>query len=85
MPQESWPKLKKGNNILRSKIPVNLLNEGYYRIELIGGLHFRKWLFEPLVNSPSVNLIIQGGLSQSPLWIQKRPGMIAPILAWEVV
>jgi lipopolysaccharide transport system ATP-binding protein len=59
------------------------LNEGNYRIELIGGLHFREWLFAPGLNAPHINLTIQGGLSESPYWIARRPGLLAPLLRWE--
>jgi lipopolysaccharide transport system ATP-binding protein len=81
---DKWPKLQKGQNILRSKIPKRFLNEGTYKIELIGGLHFKQWLFEPGVNAPSIYLTIQGGLSDSPFWIIGRPGAIAPIMDWRV-
>jgi lipopolysaccharide transport system ATP-binding protein len=81
-PEGDWPKLKKGRCTLRGRIPRRFLNEGDYRIELIGGLHFRMWLFEPGVHAPSVYLHIKGGLSDSPLWMVKRPGALAPIVDW---
>lgn len=83
--EDSWPEIKKGKNILRSKLPLEILNEGIYRIELIGGLHFREWFFQPMYSSPSIILIIQDGLSSSPLWTQKRPGLLAPVLKWEII
>jgi lipopolysaccharide transport system ATP-binding protein len=79
---DSWPQLRKGLCFLRSKIPKRLLNEGIYRIELIGGLHYRQWLFKPGTNAPHIFLRIQGGLSDSPLWMVKRPGLLAPVLDW---
>jgi len=84
-PESQWPALTRGTHRLRSRIPAHLLNEGNYRIECIGSLHFREWLFSPGLNSPHINLTIQGGLSDSPYWIAKRPGLLAPLLAWEVV
>jgi len=80
--ENMWPKLAPGDCRLRGRIPKRLLNEGSYRIELIGGLHFKKWLFEPGVTSPAVHLRIHGGLSDSPLWMIKRPGLLAPIIEW---
>lgn len=80
--EQTWPKLTHGYNILRSKLPERFLNEGTYRLELIGGLHCRKWLCEPGANAPSINLTIQGNLSDSPLWMNKRPGIIAPLMEW---
>lgn len=84
-PPTSWPRLTTGTNLLRSRLPPRLLNEGVYRIELIGGLHNREWLFEPQLSAPSITLAIEGGLSDSPHWTAKRPGTLAPILAWELV
>jgi len=83
-PQNTWPLLTKGRIILKSKIPQNFLNEGLYRIEMIASLHFREWLLEPGKNTPNIFLRIQGGLSESPLWIMKRPGVVAPIIQWEI-
>jgi lipopolysaccharide transport system ATP-binding protein len=80
--QENWPALHKGKCLLRSRIPKRFLNEGVYRLEVIGGLHHREWLFEPGVNAPSIYLIIQGGLSDSPVWMIKRPGILAPVMRW---
>jgi len=81
--ETSWPRLDKGRFVLRSLFPERLLNEGNYVVELIASLHFREWLFQPGVDSPSINISIQGGLSDSPLWIMKRPGLIAPVLEWK--
>jgi lipopolysaccharide transport system ATP-binding protein len=60
------------------------LNEGTYRLELIGGLHHRQWFFEPGKSAPQIILNIQGGLSDSPLWTVKRPGLFAPVLPWSL-
>jgi len=77
-----WPKLGRGRVVLQSPLPRRLFNEGTYRVELIGGLHFRGWFFEPGGDGPSVFLTIQGGLSNSPMWMQKRPGLLAPVIGW---
>jgi lipopolysaccharide transport system ATP-binding protein len=83
--QEDWPQLHVGRCVLRGVIPRRWLNEGGYRLELIGGLHFRRWLFEPLVNAPQIVVTVQGGLSDSPHWMQRRPGVLAPVLSWLLV
>lgn len=83
-PDDRWPELKKGHCFLRSKIPPRFLNEGTYRIEFISSLHFRQWLCQPGTNSPVIYLNIQGGLSDSSYWMAKRPGIVAPVLEWEV-
>ena len=73
-------KLKIGFNEFKIKIPKNILNEGEYYIHLISSIHNTLWIFEPMINSPYVQLKIAGGLSKSKLWISKRPGVLAPIL-----
>ena len=81
--EEEWPRLRLGRAVLRGRIPSGLLNEGTYRLELVAALHRREWLFKPGAG-PSVLLQLQGGLSDSPLWPQKRPGLLAPVLQWEL-
>lgn len=83
--EESWPQIKLGVSSWRSKIPANYLNEGTYKLEIIGGLHFREWLCEPGVNAPSIEFQISGGLSESPFWHAKRPGLLAPVMNWIVI
>lgn len=81
---EEWPAIQCGTIKLRCRIPARMLNEGVYRIELIGGLHHREWLFEPGKSAPQIFLNIQGGLSDSPLWTVKRPGLLAPVIPWSL-
>jgi lipopolysaccharide transport system ATP-binding protein len=77
-----WPVFSRGEIILRTKIPKRFLNEGIYTIELLSSLRCRMWITEPGKKSPSLNLIIQGGLSDGPYWTEKRQGVIAPLLEW---
>lgn len=79
---ENWPRLHKGRNLLRTHIPAHFLNEGLYRIELLASPHQRFWILEPGVTAPFIHLEIQGGLSQSPHWVMKRPGILAPLFEW---
>ncbi len=79
-----WPKLTNGPFTLKARIPQHLLNEGSYRIEMIGGLNDRLWLFAPGSNVPTINFSIKGGLSNSPYWTTKRPGILAPVLDWKL-
>ena len=81
---ERWPVLAKGKNILRSKIPAHLLNEGLYRVEVLASLHGSQWLYAPN-ELPHVVFRILGGLSDSPHWIDRRPGLLAPLFPWEKV
>lgn len=82
--EENWPKLETGSFTIKTKIPKKFLNEGLYRIELIGGLNDRMWLFAPGGHNPTIYLSIQGGLSNSPYWTTKRPGILAPVLPWKL-
>lgn len=79
---DKWPVLNKGFCTLISKIPERFLNEGLYKLELIASLNFRHWLLEPGKNAPYIFLNIRGGLSESPYWLVKRPGALAPVIAW---
>ncbi len=83
--EENWPKLNNGKVKLRSRLPSRFINEGTYRVELLSSLHFIQFLTEPGVNAPAVYLTIQGGLSDSPYWMIKRPGFLAPVINWKKV
>lgn len=80
--EDKWLKVIQGENHMCSNIPKRFLNQGNYRIEMIVALYYREWIIEPTNNSPHIILNIQGGLSDSPYWMTKRPGIIAPLLSW---
>ncbi len=82
VPENEWPKFHKGWNQMRVRLPLELLKGGVYRVELIGGLHFRQWLFEPGVNAPSIFFHLNERVSESPYWMAARAGVIAPKLHW---
>jgi lipopolysaccharide transport system ATP-binding protein len=81
--EEDWPKIAVGRTTLSTSIPQHFLNEGRYRMELLAGLHNRAWLLEPRTDVPNVTFTIRGGLSNSPYWDHKRPGVMAPVLNWK--
>jgi lipopolysaccharide transport system ATP-binding protein len=80
--QQLWPNLQAGEVSLFSELPSRFLNEGSYRLEMIASLHCREWIVRPGYNSPMIRLEIRGGLSDSPYWQAARPGILAPVLAW---
>jgi lipopolysaccharide transport system ATP-binding protein len=82
-PESQWATLREGKCLLRSKIPLYLLNEGAHRIECIVDLHNVRWVLLPGEHNPTVRIDVQGGLSDSPYWTRTRIGVIAPVLAWE--
>jgi lipopolysaccharide transport system ATP-binding protein len=83
-PEQNWPQLSPGPVRLAVTIPPRLLNEGTYRAELVACLFQREWLIEPGRQPAFVSFTIQGGLSDSPYWTEKRQGVIAPVLNWIV-
>jgi len=83
--EDNWLTIKPGHNKLVAWIPEHFLNEGGYRVELMVSLHFQEWFSQPEVNAPSMNIHIRGGLSNSPYWIMARPGMLAPIIRFELI
>lgn len=82
---DRWPKLQIGFNRLIGWLPEHVLNEGDYRAELIVSLHWRSWICQPEVNAPAINLRVRGGLSESPHWMEPRPGLLGPVLKFEKV
>jgi lipopolysaccharide transport system ATP-binding protein len=82
MERAAWPALRPGLNHLVTPLPRRLLNEGDYFLDMMVSLHYRKWIFQPGKNSPRIRLSVRGGLSDSPTWAERRPGLLAPVLAW---
>ncbi len=76
-------RLQPGTAHLAVKIPAHFLNEGRYRVELMAGLTFVRWLFGgPGDPCPAIEFKVTGGFTLSPYWIAHRPGMVAPALNW---
>ena len=74
-----------GINTIEGEIPIHFLNEDEYRVRLMTGIHFQEWLINPEDDCPERELIIKGGLSESPFWTIKRPGICAPLLKWRQI
>jgi lipopolysaccharide transport system ATP-binding protein len=81
--QDHSPKIVKGRNKLRTRIPSRFLNEGTYTIEVFACLHNQFWVLEPGKSGPAVTLTIAGGMSDSLYWYARRPGVTAPVMQWE--
>jgi lipopolysaccharide transport system ATP-binding protein len=80
--ENSWPVIE-NLFMLNIPFPKRLLNEGVYHLELIVGVRRRKWFIGPNAFSVILPFEIRGGLSDSPLWYDKRPGLLAPNLEWK--
>ncbi|MDR1741552.1 MAG: ABC transporter ATP-binding protein [Synergistaceae bacterium] len=74
---------KTGRLRLRSKLPVSLLNNGDYYLDLYCGLYGQESITvgpEP----PRVSMTVEGFFSRSPMFPEGRQGtLISPMLEWE--
>ncbi|RME57123.1 ABC transporter ATP-binding protein [Candidatus Parcubacteria bacterium] len=84
-PPEKWPEIKPGVNIIKTRIPTWLLNEGQYTISLV--VHLRSGpaaklrIVHPDERKLELTFEINNVANDSTEWI-KRKGVIAPILEW---
>lgn len=81
-PKNRWPKLQKGNISLLGKLPKHILNESRYKISALATLHYKAWIFDPEATPMRIEVKVSGGLSESPIWVEARGGMIAPNVEW---
>ncbi|HTD39439.1 MAG TPA: ABC transporter ATP-binding protein [Mucilaginibacter sp.] len=78
---EDFTALKSGE--LKVKLPLSMLNEGLYRIDLGIAIYHSFWICEPGMNAPSIVMEVEGGYHDSVYWNHRRPGAIAPVINWE--
>jgi lipopolysaccharide transport system ATP-binding protein len=76
--------LKVGNVHLSAPVPPRFLNQGLYRLDLMTSLHMINWFSAPGESPYAVFLRIEGGMSDSVFWVAARPGVVAPVLPWQV-
>ena len=76
--------LEPGVHSAKCRIPKHLLNKGRYRIDGILSLHGIQWISKPDSTNVSISIEVKGGLSKSPFWTTRRPGILAPHLHWEI-
>ena len=79
-----WERLKEGYVVLKSKLPTRFFNNGSFRFNLVAGLRKRVWFINPNTDNVTIEIKIDGNLSDSPLWNIKRSGPVAPLLKWEI-
>ena len=79
----AWPVKRSGRVSVRSHLPVWLLNEGSFRLEISAGLRWRQWFCIPGTHAPSIEIEVVPGEPISPYWVEKRPGLLAPLVRWE--
>jgi lipopolysaccharide transport system ATP-binding protein len=77
--------LRPGHNTLRTTIPLGILNDGAYRIELLAALHNQKWLLQPGLNIVMTRFVVKGGsLGTALLGATTRPGFLFPVYEWNI-
>lgn len=82
LPSKEWPDLRLGMVEFTTTIPAGILNEGVYRIELMGALNKIEWFYQPENNSPAITFSVSGGLPQDSMWNSYKPGFFAPLYGW---
>ncbi len=80
--KNEWPKLKKGPMNFLGKLPKNLLNEDKYKITAIATLHYKFWIFDAEASPARIEIDVKGGTSRSPIWVENRGGIVAPLIEW---
>jgi lipopolysaccharide transport system ATP-binding protein len=76
------PELVEGRNVLRCAIPPGLLNSGRYLVNLRISLHHVRWVVHE-DGIAQFNVLADHGDSLF-MHASARPGVIAPVLEWEV-
>ncbi len=82
-PEKDRPILKLGKCSIKSRLPAKILNSGIFKIEMIGGLHNKKWLLPPEKPNPTIIIDFAQEFSKSAYWTHKRPGILAPVINWK--
>jgi lipopolysaccharide transport system ATP-binding protein len=83
--EDDWPVRRPGHFLIRSQLPLSILNDGNYRIEVSAGLRWREWFCSPGSDAPCLSFEVVRMSTDSSYWIERRAGIIAPSLAWEKV
>jgi lipopolysaccharide transport system ATP-binding protein len=83
--EDDWPVRRSGRFLIRSQLPLSILNDGNYRIEVSAGLRWREWFCSPGSGAPCLTFGVVGISTSSSYWTERRPGVLAPLLAWEKV
>jgi lipopolysaccharide transport system ATP-binding protein len=78
------PNLSIGRNILSARLPVNLLNDDEYHVQLIAGVNNSQPILSRLDSKVTISFTVDGNSIRSNSWNFKRSTMIAPILEWNV-
>lgn len=78
-------RFRKGRRIIQTQIPQRFLNEGEYRIEFIMFIHGERFIIHSANFPPTLYLQIEGGLSDSLKFMNRRTGILAPLFTWSTL
>ena len=81
--EKELPPLK-GHFVLRVFFPIEFLNTGGYRLELLSSLREREWIISPGIREMSLSFTIGGLVYSSPYRFEGRPGVLALEELWVV-
>ena len=84
-PRLEWIDFTIGKNKIVVWLPERMLNEGDYSVKAMVSLHFISWIIEPVGSAPAIRFGVRGGLSDSIIWNDKRPGLLAPVLDYQKI
>ncbi len=72
----------KGKNTLSSKLPVNFLNDGDYRLVMIAGVQNDRPIYKLDTSPIGITISIQGHRDRSNFWTNRRHSIVAPVINW---
>jgi len=74
--------LVEGMQVLRVRLPVELLNSGVFRVEFSSSLFCTEWICAPGSGAPSLRLEVAGVGGHSSFRLHPREGLCSPVLSW---
>jgi lipopolysaccharide transport system ATP-binding protein len=83
--QQDWPIAGPGRHKLYTCLPSRLLNGGEYTLRLIASLHNERWILDPQTSRVALTFTVEQTSLPSPYWRARRPGLLAPQLAWRAI
>jgi lipopolysaccharide transport system ATP-binding protein len=82
---KNYKVIEQGKHKIISKIPLENLNTGNYRLSIIGGIHNKEWLLNPDDTVASFYFEFKkDSSSSSNLYNDQRPTMMSIISEWKV-
>ena len=77
-------KLKVGRNLIRAKLPIDMLRSGLYNVQIDASRHNVNWLYDPYNETEStLTFIVDRTESFSKMF--STSAMVAPRVKWELV